>query len=200
MKTSSAVVALVGVLALGACKGEATANEASSTVAVAAVEGAVDTSATLQDNPEDGDLVGTDMAGDAPIYGPDHQVIKSAEISGPFPVAFQKWEAGVDALNANLIYWVRSLDGTQKDLTMVNVSGQSYIKGYVCEVRACGMNEVLYLMRPDQSRMVGIAKLDEDGPSRKEYLIGNPTRDEVQCLRYYLANEDDNSACADPGL
>ena len=193
---STAVLALGSLLALGGCGSESSSHPRD-IAAPMEVAGAPSEAATLEvaAAPEAAGRGVQAQVDRSIIYEGDGDLIRASEIERHFPEAFTKWQAAVNALHADLIYWVRLLDGQDKSLTWVNVSGQPLIKGYVCEMHACGMNEVVYLMRPDQSRIVGIAKLDEDNSQRTEYLIGNPTPNEARCLRFYLANEDNDSDC-----
>lgn len=144
---------------------------------------------------EDGDLVGTDLAGDAPTMRPDGQAIMSHELAQAFPEAHTRWMQYVSRVDVGGTYWVSSLDNTSKPLTMVNVLGRPYLLGYVCELHRCGTNEVIFLMTPDQSRILGLARLTNDNDQSYERIIGAASRAELACLRFYMDNEDSNAAC-----
>lgn len=191
MKAVSLVLGLSGMLILTGCKGREVATPAPE--AASALVGQVSPEAVTGDEAVDEGLLAP--ADPDVILGEDGEALRSGEIEPRFPQAYTRWGQAVDRLGADLVYWVRSLDGHQNRLTWVNVGGRPLIKGYVCEMHRCGMNEVVYLMRPDQSRIIGIAKLDEDRPERTEYLIGEPTLEEARCLRFYLANEYEEGSC-----
>ena len=188
MKAISLVLGLSGLLVMTGCKGS---EAAPAPEAPAALVGARATDAGAEAVSQRA-AVPFDPA---LILDETGETLRSGQLEPRFADALTKWGEAVDRLGVDLVYWVRQLDGHMKPMTMVKVSGQPLIKGYVCEMWACGMNEVVYLMWPDQSRIVGIAKLDEDKPQRTEYLIGNPTAEETRCLRFYLDHEDDDSDC-----
>ena len=160
-------------------------------MAAATVEPALDEDWPV--NPEDGDLVGTELHGDmAPVAGGEAH---PRDLPRLYPAAYAQWQSYVARVNHDDRGFVDSLDSTSTPMSFVTVKGQPYVKGWVCEMHNCAGNEVIFLMSPDQSRMIGYLRLALENGQEVERVIGPVKPDELQCMKDFMDDNSGRTSC-----
>jgi hypothetical protein len=144
-------------------------------------------------DPEDGDLVGTELHGDhAEVAAGSAQ---PRDLPRLYPAAYEKWLTNVARASTDDRDWVESLDSTGTRLQAVTVGGVPYIKGWVCERQNGAGNAVFFLMTPDQSQMIGYLRLAFENGNVVERGIGPVKPDQLRCMRRFMDDVSGVTSC-----
>lgn len=117
------------------------------------------------------------------------------DVPRTYPRAFALWRQQVRELPLEGRAWAQTLAGTAAPVDVVSVADASYLKGWVCEPHNCGGNEALLLIKPDQTRVLGLIRLT--GPDRQivEHWVGGPSPLEARCLTFYMDDRSEAGRC-----